>query len=206
MVHIKVKKGLSIPITGQPSSHEIFQIPLGQYAYDLRPYERLHLRIPVEEGQIVSKGQVIAEEPSPPARIFVAPVASKVIAINRGQKRCPLEIVLEPLVINHSLEPHPILLEEERSALVEHLSTAGLLPTLRFRPFNRIANPNFLPKAIFVQAVETAPFVPSAEMQIHGREQAFQTGISLLQRLTEGKVHVVIASSSPIASLCENLP
>jgi Na+-transporting NADH:ubiquinone oxidoreductase subunit A len=206
MVHIKVKKGLDIPIAGQPTSNEIFRLPLSQFAYDLRPYERLHVRILVEEGQEVEKGQVLASEPVPPGRIFVAPIPSKVIAIHRGAKRHPLEIILEPLKTSPPSAPQPILLQEERSSLVDNLLKAGLLPFLRFRPFHRIANPGFLPSSIFVKAVETAPFVPPAELQIQGREQAFQTGLMILQRLTDGKVHVVMATASPIATLCENLP
>jgi Na+-transporting NADH:ubiquinone oxidoreductase subunit A len=205
MVHIKVKKGLNIPISGQPVSLEIFHLPLGQFAYDLRPYDRLNVRIVVEEGQKVEKGQVLAIEPAPPGRVFVAPLSSKIIAIHRGEKRHPLEIVLEPLSSTSPSDPQPILLQENRKSLVDHISRAGLLPFFRFRPFNRIANPSFLPHCIFVKAVETAPFVPPAEMQIQGREQAFQEGVKILQRLTDGKVHVVIADASPIASLCENL-
>ena len=206
MAHIKVKKGLNIPIAGQPESQKIVPIPLGQFAYDLRPYERLHVRICVDEGQEVEKGQVLASEPTSPGRVFVAPIASKVVAIHRGAKRHPLEIILEPLSPTPPADPQPILLQEDRAALVHHLLQAGLLPFLRFRPFNRIANPGFLPTSIFVKAVETAPLVPQAEMQIQGREQAFQTGLMVLQRLTQGKVHVVVSAGSPIASLCEGIP
>ena len=208
MVHIKVAKGLNIPIAGQPATGNVFSLPLGQYAYDLRPYERLHLRIIVEEGQVVAKGQPLAIEPTPPGRIFVAPLPSKVVAVNRGAKRHPLEIVLDPLASSASSEPDPkpSLLDGDRAETVRQLLKAGLLPCIRFRPFNRIANPGFLPKSIFIKAVETAPLVPSAEMQIQGREMQFQTGIKVLQRLTDGKVHVVVAAHSPIAALCKNLP
>jgi Na+-transporting NADH:ubiquinone oxidoreductase subunit A len=208
MVHIKVAKGLNIPIAGQPATDNVFSLPLGQYAYDLRPYERLHLRIIVEEGQEVAKGQALAIEPAPPGRVFVAPLPSKVVAIHRGAKRHPLEIVLDPLPSSGLVEPdpHPNLLEGDRAETVSQLLKAGLLPCIRFRPFNRIANPGFLPKSIFVKAVETAPLVPAAEMQIQGRELQFQTGIKVLQRLTDGKVHVVAAAHSPIEALCEALP
>ncbi len=206
MVHIRVTKGLNIPIAGQPMSHEALSLPLGQFAYDLRPYERLHVRVLVEEGQEVHAGTILAQEPVPPRRVFVAPLSAKVIAIHRGAKRHPLEVILEPLPTQPALEPRTFLLQEERGELVNHLLAAGLLPLIRFRPFNRIANPDFVPTSIFVKAVETAPFVPSAEMQVLGREEEFQTGVRLLQRLTSGTVNVVTALSSPIVALCAALP
>lgn len=206
MVQIEVKKGLTIPLAGEITNKEVSPLPFSQFAYDLRPYERLHVRILVDEGQEVEKGQVLAQEPIPPGRVFVAPIACKVLAIHRGAKRHPLEIVLEPLSLTSPPDPQPILLQEDKKAVLEHLLRAGLLPLIRFRPFHRIANPNFLPTSIFVKAVESAPFVPSAEMQIQGRDQAFQIGLKILQRLTDTDVHVVMQASSPIASLCKDLP
>lgn len=62
---------------------------------------------------------------------------------------------------------------------------------IRSRPFNQLANPEKLPRSIFVKAIESAPFAPPAELVVEGYEKEFQAGLDALAKLTSGPVHLV---------------
>ena len=72
----------------------------------------------------------------------------------------------------------------------------GLMPHIRMRPFDLIADPRYLPRDIFVSAVETPPFLPPAEMQVKGHEEDFKKGLDVLRSLTTGKVYLIYHSNS----------
>ncbi len=84
--------------------------------------------------------------------------------------------------------------------MIARFKESGLFSKIRQRPFNILANPDKTPRSIFVKAIETAPFVPPAEMQVKGNEQAFQTGLGALTKLTEGPVHLVYKQDSDFSS------
>jgi Na+-transporting NADH:ubiquinone oxidoreductase subunit A len=67
----------------------------------------------------------------------------------------------------------------------------GAFSSIRSRPFNFLADPHKIPRSIFVKAVESALFVPPAELQVIGHEKEFQLGLDVLTKLTTGPVNLV---------------
>ncbi len=67
----------------------------------------------------------------------------------------------------------------------------GAFPHIRLRPFDLIADPKYPPRDIFVAAIESLPFNPSAEMQVEGHEDLFKKGLEALSKLTTGRVHLL---------------
>ncbi len=72
----------------------------------------------------------------------------------------------------------------------------GLFPHIRFRPFNLVPDPKHLPRAIFITAIETRPFLPPFEMHVEGEEIYFAEGLKALSKLAPGRVHLVYRSHS----------
>lgn len=91
------------------------------------------------------------------------------------------------------IEQHPSCQPQHisRQELVERLKLGGLFTHIRQRPFNFLANPNKVPRSIFVKAIESAPLTPPAELQVAGYEKEFQVGLDALVQLTEGDVHLI---------------
>jgi Na+-transporting NADH:ubiquinone oxidoreductase subunit A len=182
MVHIKIKKGLDIPIEGAPSG-PIREAPASSLAaLDLTPFGSIHFRLLVQVGDVVAAGQPLVEDKQCLERVWVSCASGAVQEILRGEKRA-----LDAIVIRKDGKdvhfPLPSVGE-----VIPYLAKTGLLPFLKMRPFNLPADPR-LPPSIFVKAVESAPFVPSAEMQIEGKEDAFKAGLDFLARLAP--VHLV---------------
>jgi len=213
MVEIKTKKGLDIPIEGKPKGNikhlssfdnhsTLNQLP--KIALDLRPFDDVKFKVLVRVNDKVKLGQPLVEDKTTPGRFFVAPAAGVVREIRRGLKRTLLDIVIDVDAQEEVVE-HPILdlATSNRQQLIDYMMQAGLFASIRQRPFNLLANPQLTPRNIFVKALESAPFVPPAEMQVKGYEKEFQLGLDTLAKLTTGAVHLVYQYGSDFRAFTE---
>lgn len=201
MVHIKINKGLDIPISGKPSGYAKDLVPGGeatkltapnQISLDLKPFEDTKFRLLVKAGDVVKLGQPLAEDKATPGRMFASPAAGTIVEIRRGLKRVLQEIIIETSK-QEEIHEFPTINPQDASPqqITERLLAGGLFAHIRSRPFNLLADPHKTPRNIFVKALESAPFVPPAEMQVAGFEKEFQAGLDALSKLTTGKVHLV---------------
>lgn len=204
MVRIAIKKGLDIPIEGAPSGGVQPLVMAGEsaskiperLALNLEPFDcKFHLLAKV--GDRVKCGDPIAADKKCPSRYFVAPASGVIQELQRGDKRLLRNVVIardpqEEWKSFGILDPEKATREE----LVHRLKEGGIFSKIRMRPFNLLADPDHLPRSIFVQALESAPFMPPAEMQVAGNEHAFEVGLKALTRLTEGPVHLVYRSET----------
>lgn len=190
---INIKQGLDLPIDGQPVQ-TIYDGPplrhvalLGSDTIGLRPTLR------VSEGDAVKKGQPLFEDKKNPGVVFTAPASGQVVAIHRGERR-----VLQSVVI--ALEgddqiPFPQYTASEiqhlsRDQAIATLLASGLWTALRTRPFSKVPQPNTVPRAIFVTAMDSQPLAADPCIVIAANEETFQQGLIVLSRLCQGKVHV----------------
>lgn len=210
MVHIKIAKGLDIPISGKPVG-PIKDLVLGGEASSLRvpsrvalslsSFDDVKLRLLVKVGDVVKKGQALAEDKSTPGRMFVSPAGGVVHDVSRGLKRSLQEIVIDVAKDEGYCEfPIMDIGRASRQEIVDRLLEGGAFAFIRSRPFNLLADPSKPPRNIFVKAIESAPFVPPAELQVLGHEKEFQAGLRALSKLTEGAVHLVYRKDSTLAA------
>jgi Na+-transporting NADH:ubiquinone oxidoreductase subunit A len=207
MVHIKIKKGLDIPIEGKPKGNggEVSQLPHpAQIGLDLSPFEDLKLRLLVKPGDIVKIGQPLVEDKGAPGRMIVSPGGGTVKDIRRGEKRVLQAIVIDTAHPEEHLS-YPSLLPGQtgRDQLIERLKEAGIFANIRTRPFDILVDPAKMPRSIFVKAIESAPFMPPSELQIRGHEKEFQIGLDALAKMTDGPVHLVYSKDSTFKAFTE---
>ncbi|CQJ57410.1 TPA: Na(+)-translocating NADH-quinone reductase subunit A [Yersinia enterocolitica] len=200
---IKIKKGLDIPIAGAPAQiieegptiHHVAL--LGEEYVGMRP------SMLVQEGDWVKKGQALFEDKKNPGVMFTAPASGKVSAINRGERRVLQSVVIEidgneQVPFEHYEESSLNQLSDEQ--VQRHLLASGLWTALRTRPFSKTPVPNSRPRAIFVSAMDTQPLAANPQVIIVAESDAFNHGLTILARLTEGKVHVCHAPGQAVAS------
>ncbi|HHL2498141.1 TPA: Na(+)-translocating NADH-quinone reductase subunit A [Yersinia enterocolitica] len=200
---IKIKKGLNIPIAGAPAQiieegptiHHVAL--LGEEYVGMRP------SMLVQEGDWVKKGQALFEDKKNPGVMFTAPASGKVSAINRGERRVLQSVVIEidgneQVPFEHYEESSLKQLSDEQ--VQHHLLASGLWTALRTRPFSKTPVPNSRPRAIFVSAMDTQPLAANPQVIIAAESDAFNHGLTILARLTEGKVHVCHAPGQAVAS------
>jgi Na+-transporting NADH:ubiquinone oxidoreductase subunit A len=149
---------------------------------------------------VVKIGQPLVEDKSTPGRFFVSPAAGVTREIKRGAKRALLDIIIDVSKNEEFIQWPPMDVNHvSREDMIRRLLEGGAFAKIHSRPFNLLANPQQIPRSIFVKCIESAPFVPPAELQVAGYEADFQAGLTALSKLTSGPVHLVYRKDS----MCE---
>ncbi|MCF2859077.1 Na(+)-translocating NADH-quinone reductase subunit A [Pseudoalteromonas sp. SMS1] len=200
---INIKKGLDLPIEGAPQQaiHDGAAIKrvavLGEEFIGMRP--TMHVRVDDQ----VKKGQVLFEDKKNPGVKFTAPASGVVKEINRGAKRVLQSVVIEVQgneQITFDKFSAADLSNLDREKVKEVLIESGQWPALRARPFSRVAVPSAAPSSIFVTAIDTNPLAADPAVIIAENVEAFEAGLAVVSRLTDGKVFVCKQSGSKVPS------
>ena len=201
-MHIKIKKGLDIPLPGAPvqsvsTGADVTSVALlGPDTNDLKP------RMLVQEGDRVKLGQAIFTDKSNPGVNFTSPGSGVVAAVNRGERRV-LQSVVVDLDGDDEVEfptfPAADLAGLDGETVRKNLLESGLWTALRTRPFSKIPAPDAEARAIFVTAIDTNPLAADPAIVIERDPEAFANGIAVLSGLTDGPVYVCTAPNSGIA-------
>lgn len=201
MAHIKIKKGLDIPIAGKPEKLKPFSLSSSIFALDLKPLTGLRLRLLKKEGENILQGEPLLEDKDIANRIFISPTCGKILQVRRGKKLLIESVVIEKTSDEHFDYGNFDLSSKEQ--ILQTLCKTGLLSLIRMRPFDFMARSDLLPKKIFIKAIESAPFVPSAEMQVEGYDKEFQKGLSVLSTFVEGNIYLVFKKGTSCKAFTE---
>lgn len=198
----KIKRGLRLPIVGEPNQEiEAARSPrrvalLGADYIGMRP--TMHVKV----GDSVKRGQLLFEDKKMPGIRFTSPAAGRVAAINRGEKRAFQSVVIE--LSRTEIEGGTgsadetsygsfsrkalagLTMEDVRNLLIE----SGAWTALRARPYSRVANPQDRPHSIFVTVADSNPLAPKVSVVLAGREADFKRGLAVIAKLTSGPVFV----------------
>ncbi|MCC8172166.1 MAG: Na(+)-translocating NADH-quinone reductase subunit A [Parabacteroides sp.] len=197
---IKIKKGLDINLKGKASEAMLGGGQSETYAIVPDSFNGITPKVTARVGDKVKAGSVLMVDKNRPEIKFVSPVSGEVIAVNRGEKRKVLSIVVKPDAKNEyedfGVKKVTSLTGEQ---IKEALLNAGMWPYIKQRPYDRVANPEDTPRDIFVSAFYTAPLAPDFDFILKGQEADFQAGLDALAKLTPGKVYVGVKNGSAVA-------
>ena len=177
---IKIKKGLDLPIGGEPLKEVIDARSIERYAVKPTDFVGFTPRLLVAEGDTVCAGQPLVEDKNDTRLTLPSPVGGTVTAIVRGEKRRLLEVVITSRTGSKSSTNQPSLTPDSPCWWM-----------IKERPFGTIANPDHKPKGIFVSMRDTNPLAPDLDFALKGREHEFEAGIKALEAY--GTVHCVKA-------------
>ncbi len=191
--HIRLKKGLDIPVKGAAPKQILETIHCDTVAVKPTDFRGLVPRLVVKEGDAVKAGSPLFVDKMRPSVSFCSPCSGVVKAVVRGDKRKLLSVVVkcegEESVKYDAVNPSKL----SKQQMVEALLERGLWPFIKQRPYGIVANPEDDPKGIFVSAMNTAPLAPDADFIMEGQLAYLQAGIDALGRLTKGGVHLSVA-------------
>ncbi|MEG7493412.1 Na(+)-translocating NADH-quinone reductase subunit A, partial [Enterobacter hormaechei] len=124
-----------------------------------------------------------------------------VVAIHRGERRVLQSVVIQ---IEGDEKREFARFDAADLATLSHdvvqtqLLESGLWTALRTRPYSKTPVPGTVPAAIFVTAIDTNPLSADPQPLILAERKAFDAGLTVLTRLTPGKVHVCQASGGKL--------
>lgn len=201
MTHFKVKKGYTVPIKGEAER--------SIEAVDAAPcvgvcpatFSGVKPKLLVKEDDMVEIGTPLFFDKKQPDVKFGSPGSGRVTAIRYGARRVILEIVItpegDPSYKQSTAHDLPAIGKLSRADLIQQLLEGCMWPYLIQRPFSRIANPEAKPKAIFVNAMDTAPLAADPNFSLTGAGDAFKAGMTAMKVLADGApVHVAVDATN----------
>lgn len=203
---IKLKKGLDIPLAGSPKQEISTGNTINTVAVLGEEYLGMRPTMAVEVGDTVKKGQVLFEDKKTPGVKFTAPVAGTVKEINRGAKRVLQSVVIEAAgndAVQFAKYSATELAGISREQVVQNMVDSGLWVALRTRPFSQTPAVDSTPRAIFVNAMDTNPLAADPEVVIAADSEAFSLGLTVLAKLTEGKLYLSKKAGANIPSVSQ---
>ena len=197
----RIRKGLDLPISGVPEQHVTTGASIHHVAIVGDDYVGMRPAMLVQEGDRVIKGQALFEDKKNPGVMFTAPASGTVVAIHRGERRVLQSVVIQ---IEGDEKREFARFDSADLATLSHdavqtqLLESGLWTALRTRPYSKTPVPGTVPAAIFVTAIDTNPLSADPQPLILAERKAFDAGLTVLTRLTPGKVHVCQASGGKL--------
>ena len=196
---IKIKKGLDINLKGKASEVLLNGGKSETYAIVPDCYNGIYPKVVVKAGDKVKAGSALMIDKNRPEIKFVSPVSGEVTAVNRGEKRKVLSIVVQPEAkIEYEQFGKKNVASLKGEEVKEAILNAGMWPFIKQRPYDIVASPADSPRDIFVSAFYSAPLAPNFDYILKGQEADFQTGLDALAKLTTGKVYVGTRSGSAV--------
>ncbi|TIH12847.1 Na(+)-translocating NADH-quinone reductase subunit A [Marinifilum sp. JC120] len=204
---IKLKKGLDLPISGEPAMDIIEEKYPGSVAVLGGDYVGMKPTMAVAEGDLVKLGQPIFTDKKIDGVVFTAPGAGKVIAVNRGERRALQSVVIELDETVGEVE-FPAYDSEQlsglsRDAVVENLVKSGLWTAFRTRPFSKTPAPDSQPRSIFVTAMDTNPLAVDPVPILWKESDAWLDGLRVLTCLCDGAVNICTAGGATLPLIQE---
>jgi Na+-transporting NADH:ubiquinone oxidoreductase subunit A len=202
---IKLKRGFDIRLNGEA---EKFISNTGEvlfYAVKPTDFPGLIPKLNVKEGDKVLAGTPLFHDKSNAEIQFTSPVSGKVVAINRGERRALLEVIVEKEG-SESINFGKTDPEHSTGDLIKRvLMVSGLWPVIRQRPYHIVANPAIAPKAIFIPGFDSSPLAPDYNFIMdNSQESYFKTGIKALSKLTAGKINLILRSGDASSKVFSN--
>jgi Na(+)-translocating NADH:ubiquinone oxidoreductase A subunit len=150
---IKIKRGLNLPIAGEPEQTTAESKDVERVAVLGPDYVGVRPTMAVRVADNVKKGQVLFTDKKIPAVKYTAPAAGRVVQINRGAKRALQSVVIQ--LSGDSEVTFPITTESKlgmlkREQVIEQLVESGLWTALRTRPYSKTPDPQTVPHSIFI--------------------------------------------------------
>ncbi len=188
----KLKQGFDINLKGKP---ENLLSGIASTRFAIRPSNfRGVSPIPkmlVAVGDEVKAGDEIFFDKKNPDVRYVAPVSGEIVDIVRGAKRAITDIVIladkENKYKNFEV---PNLDSCKREDITKLMIDSGTWTLLNQRPFDIVPGINDVPANIFISSFDTGPLAPDTDLLIQGKEEAFQKGLDVLNKLTIGNVYL----------------
>ncbi|RMF45337.1 MAG: Na(+)-translocating NADH-quinone reductase subunit A [Planctomycetota bacterium] len=189
VMRFQIERGLDVPIEGDPDQQKVDVKHVSRVALLGDDYIGMRPTMLVGVDDEVQLGQPVFSDKKTEGVIYTAPASGRVVAINRGEKRRFLSLVIEKSERQESRDfgaseaaRIPAL---DRQEVVDKLVQSGLWTSLRTRPFSKVPAPATTPHSLFVNAMDTNPLAMRPARWIEENREFFEAGVAAVARLPE---------------------
>lgn len=188
---IKIKKGLDIKLAGEASPILMNTKQAEFFAVKPTDYHGVMPKLVVKAGVKVKAGEALFYDKANPEVIFPSPVSGEVVEVVRGERRKLLEIIVKAdATIEYATFKKVDIAKASAEDIKAAMLEAGVWQYIKQRPYDVIASKNDTPRDVFISAFDSSPLATNNQFILTEQEDALQSGIDALAKLTSGKVHV----------------
>ena len=190
---ILISKGHDLRISGVPRNHYAELMPIKNVCVMPSEFRGVKPKLLVKKDDKVKIGSPLFYDKSKPEVKWASPGCGTIKDIVFGARRVieKIEIKLDgnDALMNNEYNPSEIA-SLSKVEILENILNSNLFPLIRQRPFNKVPDPNVVPRDIFISILNTAPMSVNLEPVIDNNAKAFQAGIDALSRITSGSVYI----------------
>lgn len=198
---INITRGLDLPLAGRPDARIVTAAPVSRLALLGCDYIGMKPTLLVREGDMAVLGQPLFADKKQPLIRFTSPGCGRIAAINRGERRAFVSLVLElegEEEVTFPAVDKALIGKLNAEEIEKRLLDSGLWTALRTRPFSKIPVPGTRPEAIFVSAIDTSPLAADPLPIFAEHPEFFLAGLQMLRPLTVGKVYLCHAYGAAV--------
>lgn len=196
---INIRRGLDLPINGKPEQVISDAPAVTSVAVIGADYHGMKPTMAVKEGDTVKLGQLLFTDKKTEGVRYTSPASGTVSAINRGAQR-----VLESVVIDIQGDEKEVFAQYsadaianlDREKVISNLIESGSWVAFRTRPYSKVPAIDSTPASIFVTAMDTNPLAADPALVITEENDAFNTGLQILTKITDGNTFVCKADTA----------
>ena len=190
---IRLKRGLNINLIGEADKVYASVKPTERYVVKPTDFPGLTPKLAVKVGDKVKAGTTLFFDKYNDKVKFCSPVSGEVSDIVRGAKRKILALILKSDTVTiYEQFTTANSKSVSREQIIDTMLKSGVWPFIRQKPYDIVANPADMPKAIFISAFNTAPLTIDNDFALYGMDVLFQKGLDYIVKLTNGKTHLNI--------------
>lgn len=193
--HIKIKKGLDIPLQGKASGTTADDRESALFAITPDDFPGCTWKAVVKAGDSVAHGSPLLIDKASGTITLTSPVDGTVKEIHRGERRKIEFVSVEKGVCTDKADFNT---STEREQIRTTLQASGLWAMMRQRPFDIVPEAESTPRDIFVTAFDSAPLAPT--ILEDSLASYLEKGLEILKRLTDGYVYLGVRAGSGITS------
>ena len=192
---IVVRKGFNLKLVGE-ALREI-ETPKETQDFSLYPsdFHGVFPKLIVKENDVVKAGDIIFYDKNSEKVKFVSPVSGKIDKIVRGERRKVLEISIKS-DNKSSYRQLDKISDTSATKIIDFLLDSGLWSFIKQRPYDIIADPNCLPKEIFISAFDSSPLSADYDFITADYKKNILTAIEYLRKLTSGSINISLRKES----------
>lgn len=186
---IKLKKGVNLPIAGAVAELAPRIVKAKEAAVVPDDYPGFTPKVDVAVGDTVAAGAPLMHDKVHQQLMIVAPLAGRVAAVERGERRKLLRIVVENDGSNAAkkFDTNTHAANEAVTLLAE----SGMLAMMRRRPYDIVPSPDEVPRDIFVTAIYSAPLELPVSARISSSDKPLlDVAAKFLGGIASGKVYI----------------
>ncbi|TFU94691.1 Na(+)-translocating NADH-quinone reductase subunit A [Barnesiella sp. WM24] len=198
---VNIKKGLDISIRGNAVESAPIDVTPATCAIIPDDFPGITPKVDVKEGDEVVVGSTLFHDKAYPDVKVTSPVAGKVTAIVRGERRKLERIVITPGTSPSTSLDFEVNNIDDRTRASRLLLDSGLWAWMRQRPYDIVPNPGVTPRDIFITGFDSAPLAPDFEMMLDGKQKELSAAVALLKKFTDGDIYIGIHEGSCLEAI-----